>query len=593
MFVKTFTLQNILSFGPHEQSFVGLQKYNLLIGPNGVGKSNVFRVLGALKVDIEPDVQVPIGVQTFGVRHESVAHPLKLDKSFFNDRNNNKIGHGSQFRITYETGWPVHGNVKHKELIFKNGLLVRGHVKDIERYAALIQPDWDNVSFLNSLKEDVDDPTHEFYILPQLMLNFALCYIFEREYTVLHSGELNEKTLREGDGRFVGGVMGLGFAEWKWPSGVFRVAKALQQILQSGGQKSLVLVEEPELHLEPRAIRRFTDLLRWLTNKEPSSDVDWAFSRVQKSWDAYHAKTSSIYRKPIVQAQDVKPWIRQIFVASHSPVLINEFLSMADAAVFEIDTSWMDHRVGVNLLEFDGTKREDEASSNYQQFSQQTTVRPVSEFAHSILNSLGASGADLLQCNGVVWVEGPSDAIYLEKWLEMYASENDLPVLRRHRHFEFQMYGGALLDSLCLIKDGTSSEEVENNKLVEMFSFSRNAFIVIDSDAVKTADGTVADQSSFRRAKQFVKEQATSLNEEKGCSVGLWYAEGNTSIRTIEDYLDQQSVDMVTASQAKNQKKRSAQIRVDSWGGKALSDFPNGLEAEVTKLFDSIVSWQR
>ena len=144
------------------------------------------------------------------------------------------------------------------------------------------------------------------------------------------------------------------------------------------------------------------------------------------------------------------------------------------------------------------------------QLSPQTTVRNISGIAHSVLDALGASGADLLQCNGVVWVEGPSDVVYLEKWLDMYASENEFPAWRRGRNFEFQIYGGSILDSLCLIKDGSSSSEIENNKLVEMFSFSRNAFIIIDSDAVKKADGTVVDQSNFFEAKQHIKKQIKS-----------------------------------------------------------------------------------
>ena len=482
MFVKTITLRNILSFGPHEQQFLGLKKFNLLIGKNGTGKSNALRILGGLKVEIEPDVQVPIRIQTFGANHQSLAHPFKLEKSFFNDRNNNRIGQDTYLHLTYETGYAIHNKVCDNVITFKNGFLVRGKIQDIDKYTATIKPEWDNVSFINSLDRDVDDPTFDHHNPAQLMLNFGLRYIFDREYTVLHSGELLEAELQQQDGSLVNGGSGYGFTEWKWPSGVFRVAKVLQQLLCSG-LKCLFLIEEPELHLEPRAIRRFIDLLWWLSCREVICDE--AFCRVQKSWDAYHVKTSARYKKPVIQALDCKPYIQQIFIASHSPVLINEFLSMEEAAIFEIDSCWMDHNVGVNRLDFNGAERKEFMTAR--QLSPQTTVRNISGIAHSVLDALGASGADLLQCNGVVWVEGPSDVVYLEKWLDMYASENEFPAWRRGRNFEFQIYGGSILDSLCLIKDGSSSSEIENNKLVEMFSFSRNAFIIIDSDAVKKA----------------------------------------------------------------------------------------------------------
>ena len=124
-----------------------------------------------------------------------------------------------------------------------------------------------------------------------------------------------------------------------------------------------------------------------------------------------------------------------------------------------------------------------------------------------------------------------------------------------------------------------------------MFSFSRNAFIIIDSDAVKKADGTVVDQSNFFEAKQHIKKQIKSLSQD-GCSIGLWYSEGDTFVRTIEDYLDRQSIELVSITQAKKQKKRSAQIRVRSWDNKKLSDFPNGLATEIKILYESIARWQ-
>lgn len=83
-----------------------------------------------------------------------------------------------------------------------------------------------------------------------------------------------------------------------------------------------------------------------------------------------------------------------------------------------------------------------------------TSVRLVNGIPHSIMESLGCRRADFLQCNSVVWIEGPSDIIFLETWLNIYAAENNLAIFKRGKHYEFQTYGGTLLDSLCLIRDG-------------------------------------------------------------------------------------------------------------------------------------------
>jgi putative ATP-dependent endonuclease of the OLD family len=37
-----------------------------------------------------------------------------------------------------------------------------------------------------------------------------------------------------------------------------------------------------------------------------------------------------------------------------------------------------------------------------------------------VISELGAKPSDLLQANGIIWVEGPSDCIYINRWLDLY-----------------------------------------------------------------------------------------------------------------------------------------------------------------------------
>lgn len=88
---------------------------------------------------------------------------------------------------------------------------------------------------------------------------------------------------------------------------------------------------------------------------------------------------------------------------------------------------------------------------------------------NSILNDLGVKASDLLQSNGVIWVEGPSDRIYINKWLEMYG----FCELREGKDYQCVFYGGRLLSNLSL---------EEENELINLMSINRNAIIVLDSD---------------------------------------------------------------------------------------------------------------
>ena len=58
-----------------------------------------------------------------------------------------------------------------------------------------------------------------------------------------------------------------------------------------------------------------------------------------------------------------------------------------------------------------------------------------------VVSELGARPSDLLQANGIVWVEGPSDRVYLNRWIELYSDGG----LREGLDYQCAFYGGALL----------------------------------------------------------------------------------------------------------------------------------------------------
>jgi AAA domain, putative AbiEii toxin, Type IV TA system len=89
---------------------------------------------------------------------------------------------------------------------------------------------------------------------------------------------------------------------------------------------------------------------------------------------------------------------------------------------------------------------------------------------------LGVRASDLLQTNAVIWVEGPSDRIYLSHWIGALD-----PQLVEGRHYTIVMYGGSLLDHL-------SADEDPEEDLVPLRRVARDLGVVIDSDRTSHAD---------------------------------------------------------------------------------------------------------
>ena len=97
---------------------------------------------------------------------------------------------------------------------------------------------------------------------------------------------------------------------------------------------------------------------------------------------------------------------------------------------------------------------------------------------HAAVADLGNRASDLVQSNFVVWVEGPSDRIYICHWLKLVA-----PELLEGAHFSVMFYGGALLSHL-------GAEDQETTEFIDLLKINRALAIVMDSDR-KTSEATL------------------------------------------------------------------------------------------------------
>lgn len=96
--------------------------------------------------------------------------------------------------------------------------------------------------------------------------------------------------------------------------------------------------------------------------------------------------------------------------------------------------------------------------------------------ARDLLDDLGVKASDLLQANFVVWVEGPSDRVYLNYWIERWSDEHNIS-LEEGIHYSVMIYGGKLLNAL----DASAGGEIPS-ELISLFRINTHFCVLMDSD---------------------------------------------------------------------------------------------------------------
>ncbi len=144
----------------------------------------------------------------------------------------------------------------------------------------------------------------------------------------------------------------------------------------------------------------------------------------------------------------------------------------------------------------------------------------------TICADLGYKASDLIQTNCVIWVEGPSDRIYLAYWIKSQA-----PELKEGLHFTIMFYGGRLLSHL-------SANDPEIEEFISLRRLNRNISIIIDSD--KPSPPARINATKARVKREF----------DKGPGFA-WVTKG----RTIENYLLRKELEAAVLRVHSNAKK--------------------------------------
>lgn len=152
----------------------------------------------------------------------------------------------------------------------------------------------------------------------------------------------------------------------------------------------------------------------------------------------------------------------QYFIATHSAHMLDSALGK----IFHVD------RIGdASVVRFAGSARERAA----------------------ICADLGYRPSDLVQTNAILWVEGPSDRIYLRRWINQIARDEFI----EGTHYSVMFYGGALLNALSPL----DSEEVD--EFISLRNLNRYMVVLMDSDKK-------SGQAKLNSSKQRVLDEIRS-----------------------------------------------------------------------------------
>lgn len=135
---------------------------------------------------------------------------------------------------------------------------------------------------------------------------------------------------------------------------------------------------------------------------------------------------------------------------------------------------------------------------------------------YAVVSELGLKPSDLLQANGIIWVEGPSDRIYLNKWIDLFSNGE----LQEGRDYQCAFYGGALLGRSQFV-DPDEADEREFTNLLWV-----NPRVIVVADGDRTAAS--GEGSGMKHRLVRVKQEVEKLPDGH-----IWI----TKAKEIENYL--------------------------------------------------------
>lgn len=212
-----------------------------------------------------------------------------------------------------------------------------------------------------------------------------------------------------------------------------------------------------------------------------------------------------------------------------------------------------------------------------------------------IISELGAKPSDLLQANGIIWVEGPSDRIYINRWIELFSDGK----WKEGRDYQCAFYGGSLLARVEF-----QTPDAANNELANLLRVNPNVVVICDSDR-KTAEDGLKDRvqriceevKNIPRSHAWITEAKEIENYLPGSVLSkIFSSEVLPDPKQYEPVLPRSS-DTETKSYLEKHTKRKTYEKMDL----AIQTVPHltkdllltrfDLSKEINAIIDRIASW--
>ena len=510
-------IANFKSFGPNPQGFDSIQNIHVLVGRNNSGKSALIDLIHAItnKSFNASEINWHNG-KTTSILTETTIGPEEIQAVFPSNMSSGEMGNHYEFGRRFE----------------KQRALVTIGPNDAKELKSVVNPDRPDFDF-----------TEEIRIGRQYLRGLASRAernpLLDRTFVRLNAERDIVPEVDSNQG-----------IQWNGTG----ITSAIQRYLNKA-------------HL-PRDLVR-TDLLNALNLIfKPDTSFDEIICRQQdnNAWEIYLAE----HKKGLIalsqSGSGLKTVIATLFLIHLAPHMLGKPLSTFVMALEELENNLhpalqrrlltyiyeksIEHNFPIFLtthssVAIDLFNKKKEASiyhiTHDGKESKCTPVRAYIEHM-GVLDDLDVRASDLLQANGIVWVEGPSDRIHINHWIDLYSGGE----LIEGSHYQCVFYGGRLLSHLSADEgDGDSAEGIS------ILRVNRNAAVVIDSDKRDAHD---ALNSTKKRIIEEIAEiggvsWVTAGREIENCVPfdcwKAWAAGKNITLNTkpqqfdsIFDYLD-------------------------------------------------------